>query len=119
MALTRTNGIGNATTGFVFQQGTIRYVAENLKAFLIDAGSALTAQDADAAGEVDQAVEAILREVQPVIYFSANTAQTITVICDGPRSAADLQARIRALGTVNSLDLSAATVVAATSLTAA
>lgn len=119
-SLVRTNGIGNSAGGYVFQQGTVRYVAENLVAFLIDAQAALTNQDADSAGEVDQAIEAILREVQPVIYYSANTAQTITVICDGPRTAADLQARIRALGTLaNGFNLATTTVVAASSLTAA
>ena len=68
-------------------------------------------------------MEAIIREVQPLMYYSAGTAQTITVIVDGHAvNAATLQARIRNMGASvgpNGFDLSAATVVAATSLTAA
>ena len=117
---TRTNGIGNSDNGFEFVQGTVHYNAQNMKAFIIDAQAALTNQDADAAGEVDQAVEAVLRVVQPLIYFSASTAQTITVITDiAGVTAADLEDRIQALGTINGFDLSSATVAAASSLTAA
>jgi len=113
-ATTRYNGsYGN------FAQGTIYSVAQ-LKAFIIDAQAALTNQDADAAGEVDQAMEALIREVQPLMYYSANTAQTVTVVCDGHAiDATSLQLRIRALGTVNGFDFSGATVAAASSLTAA
>ncbi len=112
-ATTRYNGsYGN------YAQGTLRSVYQ-LKAFLIDAQAALTTQDADSAGEVDQAVEAIIREVQPLMYYSASTAQTITVVVDGHAvDAATLQARIRAMGTVNSFDLSSATVTLATALVA-
>ena len=102
-----------------YAQGTVYTVAQ-LKAFIIDAQAALTTQDADAAGEVDQAMEALIREVQPLVYFSAGTAQTVTVVVDGHAvDAASLQARIRALGTVNSFNFAAATCVAASSLTAA
>ena len=113
-ATTRYNGsFGN------YAQGTVYTVAQ-LKAFIIDAQAALTNQDADAAGEVDQAMEALIREVQPLVYFSAGTAQTVTVVVDGHAvDAASLQARIRALGTVNSFNFASATCVAASSLTAA
>jgi hypothetical protein len=54
------------------------------------------------------------------VYFSAGTAQTVTVVVDGHAvDAASLQARIRALGTVNSFNFASATVAAAASLTAA
>lgn len=99
-ATTRYNGsFGNYSTG------TLRTVAQ-LKAFLItvkdDSNTAigLTAEDADAAGEVDQLVEAIIREVQPLMYFTsaAGSANTIHVIVDGHAVDADtLQARVRAV----------------------
>ncbi len=113
-ATTRVNGsYGNYT------QGTI-YSVVQLKAFLIDAGGSLAAQDADAAGEVDQAMEALIREVQPLMYYSTGTDGTVTVIVDGHAVDADtLQARIQALGTVNSYSFASATVTAASSLTAA
>jgi len=111
---TRVNGsFGN------YAQGTIYSVAQ-LKAFIIDAGGTLAAQDADSAGEVDQAMEALIREVQPLMYYSTGTDGTVTVICDGHAvDAASLQARIIALGTVNGYSFASATVAAATSLTAA
>ena len=102
-----------------YAQGTIYSVAQ-MKAFIIDAQAALTTQDADAAGEVDQAMEALIREVQPLMYYSASTAQTVTVVVDGHAvDSATLQRRIRNLGTINGFDFSSATVAAASSLTAA
>jgi hypothetical protein len=110
---TRVNGsFGN------YAQGTVYTVAQ-LKAFIIDAQAALTTQDADAAGEVDQAVEAVIREVQPLMHYSTGTDGTITVVVDGHAvDAASLQARIRAMGTVNSYSLTGATVTLATALVA-
>ena len=114
-ATTRYNGsFGNYSTG------TLRTVAQ-LKAFLIDAGGSLAAQDADSAGEVDQAVEAVIREVQPLMYFvTDDTSGQIHVIVDGHAvDAASLQARIQAMGTVNGYSLAGATVTLASSLTLA
>jgi hypothetical protein len=102
-----------------FAQGTI-YSVVQLKAFIIDAGGTLADQDGDGAGEVDQAMEALIREVQPLMYYSTGTDGTVTVIVDGHAVDADtLQARIRAMGTVNSYSFASATVAAASSLTAA
>jgi len=111
-ATTRVNGsFGN------YAQGTLRTVAQ-LKAFIIDAGATLADQDADSAGEVDQALEAVIREVQPLMYYSAT--DKIHIIVDGHAvDAATLQARIQALGTINSYDLSGATVTLGTSITVA
>jgi hypothetical protein len=111
-ATTRYNGsYGN------FSTGTLRSVYQQ-KAFVIDCGGDLQAQDADAAGEVDQAVEAVIREVQPLMYFTPSASDgLIHVIVDGHAvDAATLQARIRAMGTVNSYDLSGATVTLGTSI---
>ena len=112
-ATTRYNGsFGN------YSQGTLRTVAQ-LKAFLIDCGGTLVDQDADAAGEVDQAVEAVIREVQPLMYYSTGTDGTITVVVDGHGvDATSLAARIVAMGTVNGYSLAGATVTLATALVA-
>lgn len=109
---TRVNGsYGN------YSQGTLRTVYQ-LKAFIIDAGASLADQDADGAGEVDQALEAVIREVQPLMYYSAT--DKIHVIVDGHAvDAASLEDRIQALGTVNGYDLSGATVTLGTSITVA
>ena len=112
---TRYNGsFGNYATG------TLRSVLQ-LKALLIDAGGDLQAQDSDSAGEVDQAVEAVIREIQPLMYFTPSAGNGIIhAIVDGHAIDADtLQARIRALGTVNSYDLSGATVTVGTSIVVA
>ena len=111
-ATTRYNGsYGN------YAQGTVRSVAQ-LKAFVIDAGATLADQDADSAGEVDQALEAIIREVQPLMYYSAT--DKVHVIVDGHAvNATTLAARIAAMGTINGYDLSGATVTEASSLTIA
>ena len=109
---TRYNGsFGNYATG------TLRSVVQ-LKAFVIDAGGDLQAQDSDSAGEVDQAVEAVIREVQPLMYFTPSASSgLIHVIVDGHAvDATTLQARIQAMGTVNSYDLSGATVTLGTSI---
>ena len=119
-ATTRYNGsFGNYSTG------TLRTVAQ-LKAFLITVKNVsasaqdLTAEDADSAGEVDQVVESIIREVQPLVYFiTSSGAGTMSVVVDGHAvDAATLQARIRAMGTVNSIDVSGTTVALATSVVA-
>jgi hypothetical protein len=112
-ATTRYNGdYGN------FTQGTLYSVAQ-LKAFLITVKDAsavavnLSAQDCDAAGEVDQAVAAIIKEVQPLMYelASGGSSNVIHVIVDGHAvDAASLQGRLQALGTVNSADISGTTV---------
>jgi len=88
----RVNGFGNYTTG------TLRSVYQ-LKAFVIavkDASSgAIDLQSLD--DGADEAVEAIIREVQPLMYHvpSAN-AGLIHVIVDGHAvDAATLQTRVR------------------------
>jgi hypothetical protein len=108
-ATTRVNGSGQ------FLQGTI-YSVVQLKAFLIDAGADISAQD----DGVDEAMEQVIREVQPLMYYSTGSDGTITVVVDGHAVDADtLQARIRNMDTGSGYRLNAATVTAATSLTAA
>jgi len=119
-ATTRYNGsYGNYSTG------TLRTVAQ-FKAFIITVKNVsasaqdLQAEDADGAGEVNQVVEGLIREVQPLMYFvTSSGAGTISVVVDGHAvDAATLQARIRAMATVNSIDVSGTTVALATSLVA-
>ena len=97
----RTNGIGNAVKGFNFDQGNVHYTQDNIKAFIINAGEALTNKDGDAAYETQASVEQILNIVRPVAYYSASTATTISVITDYVgASASILQTEIQARGNV-------------------
>lgn len=114
MAISRANT--NITS--THAQGTI-YSTSSLKAFLIDAQAALTTED-DTSGE---AMEQIIAICQPHMYYSAGSAQTITVICDAHSwDATSLQRQIRNLGSTaggaNNFDLSSATVVDASALVA-
>jgi hypothetical protein len=106
---TRVNGFGQYTTG------TLRSVYQQ-KAFIIDAGGDLQAEDDGA----DEAVEAIIREVQPLMYFVPTAGNGIIhVIVDGHAvDAATLQARIRAMGAIgaNAYDATGATVTLGTSI---
>ena len=104
---TRVNGIGHA-------HGTL-YSTMQLKAFVIDAGASLASQ-----GGIGGAIEALAREVAPLMMQSAGTAGVVSVVVDGHAvDAAGLQARIRAMGTVNGYDFTGATVADAATLTAA
>tara|TARA_A100001388_G_scaffold272479_1_gene252852 strand:- start:49 stop:390 length:342 start_codon:yes stop_codon:yes gene_type:complete len=109
--ITRVNGFGQ------YAQGTVYSVAQ-LKAFLIDAGGSLAAED-DGAKE---AMELLIQEVQPLMYYSTGTDGSVTVVCDGHGvDAASMQARIRALGSTagpNDYDFTGATVTAASALVA-
>jgi hypothetical protein len=111
-ATTRVNGFGQYTTG------TLRSVYQQ-KAFIIDAGGDLQTEDDGA----DEAVEAIIREVQPLMYFVPSAGNGIIhVIVDGHAvDAASLQARIRALGAIgpNAYDATGATVTLGTSIVVA
>ena len=103
--VTRVNGFGNYLT-----TGGLRSTAQ-LKAYLIDAGGDLRGED-DAA---EEAVEALIREVSPLMYDIVNDASgKVNVIVDGHHGdAASLQARIRHMGDSvggNNYDFSGATV---------
>ncbi len=120
-ATTRYNGdFGKFTTGTL-------YSVYQQKAFLITVknvgGSAqdLQGEDTDAAGEVDECVAMIVKEVQPLMYqTTSDTSGTIHVIVDGHAvDATTLQARIRAMGTVSGIDVSGTTVALGTSITVA
>jgi hypothetical protein len=109
-ATTRVNGSGQYTTG------TLRSVVQ-LKAFVIDAGADLQTED----DGIDEAVEEVIREIQPLMYFVPSAGDGIIhVIVDGHAVDADtLQARIRALDTGAGYRFNAATVTLGTSITVA
>ena len=97
----------------------------NAKAFLVTvkdvAASAIDLRAEDDA--VDEAVEMIVKEINPLMFLVTNsTAGTIHVVADVSLSAADIQTRIRNLGTTvgpNDIDVTGTTVTLATSITAA
>ena len=97
--VTKVNGIGHT-------HGT-QYSVAQLVALELDA-----LVDISGKGGLGSTIEAMVREVQPLMYVSTGTAGKIFCICDGHAvNAASAQARIRALGTVDSIDLSSALVV--------
>ena len=97
---TKANGIGST-------HGT-QYSVAQLAAFEVDA-----LVDISGKGGLGSTIEAIVIECQPLMYVSTGTAGKIFMIVDGHAvDAAALQARVRNLGTVDSIDLSSATVTA-------
>ena len=98
-AVTKVHGTGHT-------HGTQESVAQ-LKGMELDALVNISAK-----GGLGSTIEAMVQEAQPLMYVSTGTAGKIFTIVDGhSTSAADLQARLRALGTVDSIDLSSALVV--------
>jgi hypothetical protein len=104
---TRVNGSDQYTTG------VLRTVVQ-LKAFVIDAGADLQAQD----DGIDEAVEQVIREIQPLMYFVPSAGDGIIhVIVDGHAVDADtLQARIRNMDTGSGYRFNAASVTLGTSI---
>lgn len=106
--VTRVNGQTQFATG-------TQYSVAQLKSFVItvledDGSTPINLQTQDGYNAVtgephaNQLVEAIVREVQPLVYYTPSaSAGKIHVVIDGHAvTAAALQARIRALGVVNS-----------------
>lgn len=97
-SVTRVNGIGHT-------HGT-QYSVAQLKSMEVDA-----LVDISGKGGIGSTIEAIAQQLQPLMYVSTGTAGKIFMIVDGHAAdAASLQVRLRALGTVDSIDLSSATV---------
>jgi hypothetical protein len=97
-ATTRVNGSGHT-------HATL-YSTVQLKAFVIDAGATLASS-----GGIDQAIEMLVREIQPLMYESVSTSGVVHVIVDGHAVDADtLQARIRNLTSSDSYNFAGATV---------
>jgi len=99
---TRVNPVAGATNAG-HTHGTLFSVAQ-LKAITVDCGATLASQ-----GGIGGAIEAVFREVQPLMFQSVSTSGVIHLIVDGHAvTAASIQARIIALGTVNGYDFSGA-----------
>jgi len=95
---TKTNGTG-------FDHG-VQYSVAQLKIMEFDALVDLTSKDA-----LGGAIDSIVQEFQPLLYKSHGTAGKIVAVVDGHAvTAASLQVRLQAMGTVDGVDLSSATV---------
>ena len=105
---TRTNGAVGAVA-------TLHATAQ-MAGFIITCkdtgGSAVNIQ---ASTGIDEVIESVIREVSPLMYEVPNAnGGVVHVIVDGHKdSAASLQARLRQLGTIDSIDLTGTTVAAA------
>lgn len=114
--VTRVNGLA-CTAGTLYSL--------NAKAFLVTVkNAAASARDLRAEDDaVDEVVEMIVKELNPSIFLVTDSAAgTMHIVTDVSLSAADLQTRIRNLGTAvgpNSVDVTGTTVTAATSVTVA
>ena len=97
----------------------------NAKAFLVTVkNAAASARDLRAEDDaVDETVEMIVKELNPLMFFvTDSSAGTMHIVADVSLSAADLQTRIRNLGTAvgpNDIDVTGTTVTLATSITVA
>ena len=112
-ATTRVNPALSVAAGSGRNHGVL-YSTLQLKAFIVDAGDSLATKTG-----VDSAIEALTRELgtTAAMFESNGTAGKFIVIGDGHAvDATILQARIRALGTVDSYDFSGATVTQLSSL---
>ena len=110
----RVNGL-NCTVGTLYSL--------NAKAFLVTVkNAAASARDLRAEDDaVDETVEMIVKELNPLMFFvTDSSAGTMHIVADVSLSAADLQTRIRNLGTAvgpNDIDVTGTTVTLATSIT--
>ena len=90
--VTRVNGSGLTLAGDVHSPGAFAF-----KILVKDtSAAAIDLRDEDDA--IDEAVEAIVKEINPLIYHTTNDGSgTITVVCANSASASDLQHRIRTI----------------------
>lgn len=103
---TRVNGSGLSTAGNVFSPGAFAFKI----LVKIANGTAVDLRAEDDA--LDETVEAICKEINPLIYHTTNDASgTMTVVCDNSATAADLQARIRLIGKASNYPTSTVTAV--------
>ena len=123
---TRVNGSGLSVAATVYSPGATAFkiIVKIANGTAVD----LRAEDVI----VVETVEAIVREINPLVYMTTNdNSGTMTVVCDSNATAGDLQARIRTIGTAsnyptstvtavgpNTIDTSGSLVTAAATLTA-
>ena len=105
--ITRVHGSGLSTAGNVFCNGHVFAFKILVK---IANGTAVDLRAEDDA--LDETVEQICKEINPLIYHTTNdNSGTITVVCDNSATAADLQTRIRTIGTAANYPTSTVTAV--------
>ena len=112
--VTRVGGTAHMTVGVQHEVGCHCYL-------LTVQNAANTAQDLRAEDDaVEEAAEYIMKELSPLMYMVTNSAAgTIHVVMDNNSSAADMQIRIRRLGTTvgpNNIDVTGSDVTAGTSV---
>ena len=97
-AVTRVNGLGHA-------HATL-YSTANIGFAVIDAGASLAAK-----GGIGSTIEALAQALNPIAIDSEGTAGLVNIAYDASQTnAAGLQVIERGLGTVDSINLSSATV---------
>ena len=103
---TRVNGSGLSAAGDVHYPGAFAFKI----LVKIANGTAVDLRAEDDA--IDETVEAICKEINPLVYHTTNdNSGTMTVVCDNSATAADLQARIRTIGTAANYPTSTVTAV--------
>ena len=103
---TRVNGSGKSAAGDVHYPGAFAFKI----LVKIANGTAVDLRAEDDA--LDETVEQICKEINPLIYHTTNDASgTMTVVCDNSVTAADLQTRIRTIGTAANYPTSTVTAV--------
>ena len=104
--VTRVNGSGKSAAGDVHYPGAFAFKI----LVKIANGTAVDLRAEDDA--LDETVEQICKEINPLIYHTTNDASgTMTVVCDNSVTAADLQTRIRTIGTAANYPTSTVTAV--------
>ncbi|MGY8867480.1 MAG: hypothetical protein ACKVJK_17915 [Methylophagaceae bacterium] len=97
-SVTRVNGLGHA-------HATI-YSTANLGFAVVACGASVAGK-----GGIGSTIEAVAQQLQPIAINSEGTAGLVNIVYDASQTnAAWLQVQLQALGTVDSIDLSAATV---------
>jgi hypothetical protein len=103
---TRVNGSGKSAAGDVHYPGAFAFKI----LVKIANGTAVDLRAEDDA--LDETVEQICKEINPLIYHTTNdNSGTMTVVCDNSVTAADLQTRIRRIGTAANYPTSTVTAV--------
>ena len=103
---TRVHGSGKSAAGDVHYPGAFAFKI----LVKIANGTAVDLRAEDDA--LDETVEQICKEINPLVYHTTNdNSGTMTVVCDNSASAADLQARIRTIGTAANYPTSTVTAV--------
>ena len=103
---TRVNGSGKSAAGDVHYPGAFAFKI----LVKIANGTAVDLRAEDDA--IDETVEQICKEINPLIYHTTNdNSGTMTVVCDNSVTAADLQTRIRTIGTAANYPTSTVTAV--------